>query len=160
MANQFIIPFNFEPIETKQDAGGPYTVPTGRYAKLRASISVWSYLPVAEYAKISTPSTSAVLRDGFANGSYEIWLKAGESISFVTSVGAASVTNGTGAPIESALIDETYAYLQVNNGDGNEEVWRVACHSQYYFQQINATTITASGQSRINWHVEEYAVIA
>lgn len=160
MANQFIIPFNFEPIETKQDSGGPYTVPSGRYARMRASISVWCYMPASEYLKMTTLSTTAKVRDGFANGTYEIWLRSGDSVSFTTSVSASSNTNATGSPQPVALVDEVYALMQVNNGDGNEEVWRVSCHANSIFDQTTATTITTSGQARINWQVEEYAVIA
>lgn len=105
MSAPYIIPFNFQPVNTVVGTSASYTVPAGKYAIAKINISASTWLngfggtssPVSGTA--STPnssSTSACLP-------FELILKAGDALTFTVSDASNYSGSNNGSTVTFAL---------------------------------------------------------
>jgi hypothetical protein len=124
MAAPYIIPFNHQPVNRGTTAG-TYTVPSGRYARVVASLS--AYAGASKTAFITSfPSGSSPSYDckpDSNQASIELWLRAGDVVSTagVVASGTASfsINNAGSLPgvITASERASSRAIVRVNSAD-------------------------------------------
>lgn len=94
MSAPYIIPFNHQPSLTAAYANSGVTVPSGKYARIRFTLSVTAYLThsggTAIGASIEIDKTDSNCTTG------DVWLKAGDVISVSNSAPSGSVVTTAG----------------------------------------------------------------
>lgn len=146
------LPFNHQPTATVQDSSTAYTVPTNTYARAIVTLSVDARLSTggssrADAASISSNSDSAVI---------EIWLNEGDSISKSTTAASgtiASCNNSSNGGAQASV-----ASVSVNTGSGATIVSQIRANVSGLISSGGTMTLTATGSSVVNWHIEEYAI--
>lgn len=94
MPAPIVVPFNFQPVNTGRSTT-TYTVPAGRYSRVIINIGLTASSNLAN----ATAASQAVAQGGSiginsdtCSESIELWLKAGDVLSFTTTVASGSAT--------------------------------------------------------------------
>ena len=98
MSAPYIIPFNFQPVATVA-AGSTYTVPSGKFARVVATLTVSALVGASGGSNGAQSQTNT--------GVFEYWLKAGDVITVTGVTGATSGGAVTGVASATVTAEVT-----------------------------------------------------
>lgn len=171
MSAPYIIPFNHQPVSTGVSTN--YTVPSGKYA--RVVINLNASAACSQNDSLGTgfsgaPSASVNCQSDSKSNSIELWLKAGDNISFAlqNAAGSAGFNSGfvgnTAAVLFDAAASESAA-VAFHNGNEVASARAVAQASAtvsgtFVMGTFTMTYATFTGDTRGRIYYEEYNVIS
>ena len=157
MANQFFVPFNYEPVATVQTAAS-YTVPAGKYAIAKVTLSAAAYLN--DEASLTSPADGFSVSGGNESISIDIVLNAGDVLSKTETPANKTVTYA-GTSMTTAF-GKTFASISVDTGSGASTVAFVEAVCSVMISNSTGTsdTIDIDGSANVAWHIQEYTIIS
>jgi hypothetical protein len=159
MANNFFIPFDNRPASTQQGSG-TYTVPSGKFARLKISLDVTAYFDEADWTTVVSGGDVYDYKPGRESEKFELWLNSGDVVTFSNTAASDSNLNNTGSPQIASLAGESSCTVSVNTGGGASIVASVRCRGEIFINQKNTTTANIGGTAVSYWHAEEYNEIS
>lgn len=151
MSAPYIIPFNFQPVNTGASTSG-YTVPAGKYA--RVTISLQTEISVSTTANPSgAPSTDSLFTTGQDSSIATFWLKTGDVVSMTSTSGSGSITIGSGSQVQRS---SCYAAASING----TTVLTSRSVSSAMFQATAGYTAAFSGSPSTGLFYEEFNQIS
>lgn len=143
MSAPFIIPFNFQPVNTGASSS-TYTVPLGKYARITATLTTTAYPSSLDlvtgqvYHSVGNSNTTT----------FSIWLKSGDAVSVSNT--AASRTSS----VTDTITGISTALLKINSNTV------ASCSSAASFGSSSAFPKVIAGTSVVNYFYEEYNEIS
>ena len=152
MANAFYIPFNNEPVNTgRGNESDTYTVPSGKYARVIASVSVKAYpLASADVGATGVYSGAAVAD----SGNIVLYLDEGEELSFDTQAASANGSSAASSFVQAS----SFARVVVDSSN----MFEVQVTAYNYLRNSAGTNVQAQVGGAISgfFRYEEYNKIS
>lgn len=152
MAAPYIIPFNFQPVSTSSGSG-TYTVPAGKYARITVTLNASVFMSSGSATTIGNfPSQGSSISDSVV---IDVWAKAGDAISFTSSV--PSSTSAAGTPSAVGFVSGTCTSSANLNGVA---FGRARASTTLTSSNSASSTVTVTGSVDALYYAEEYNVIS
>lgn len=172
MPAPFIVPFNNQPVNTGVTTAS-YTVPAGKYSRVIVTVGLTASVSKSPVASATTGAAaqagSYTANQGSFNDKLELWLKAGDVLSFTTSVAsgavsATSITTVASGVYFRATSSSTQTTISLN-ASALATFYATAQIGFYYVPQTTVVSTavdigTFTGAASVVTHFEEFNVIS
>lgn len=143
MAAPFIIPFNYQPVNSGNIANASYTVPSGKYARIVATLTTTMSLAGSSSTQGGNGSDSCIV---------EYWLRAGEVVTVTQTLN--NFSTSTGNTCTSAV---AVAALNIN---GTTVARSNASGVGYNTNSGAGFIVSLTGTANVNYRYEEFFIIS
>jgi len=153
MANNFLNPFNFNPVNVDSDSS-TYTVPTGKYAHATITLSVTAEGHISDVGGTTVGSNTS---SGSSNSAViQVWLMDGDALTKATVDANASDTSDAGGNDSAIAVDDSEARVLLNATVISE----VKARGSAGGGENGSGSITAdvTGTASVTWCIQEFDV--
>lgn len=149
----YIIPFNHQPVATGSQST-TYTVPSGKYSRVVVTLNAAVFMSASTSAAVANfPPSGGSQNDSVV---VEIWAKAGDAISFTSSIPSAASSNSSGATDVKYLNGVTTSIAQLNG----TAFAKARAAVTLITTNASGSQVTIGGSVDGNLYYEEYNVIS
>jgi hypothetical protein len=155
MSAPYIIPFNFQPVNSGTINNASYTVPAGKYARVIATVQA-----SARASRTMTAVPNSYIHSGYGgtdSKTVELWLRAGEVVTTTTTVASGTASNTINTP--ASVVSASTAMLSVG-GVGTCLVNVPALDTTAATAVAGQSTSTLGGQATVIYRYEEFNIIS